>query len=111
MVRIGAFLFSLAMKEISMLEKSTLICNTEINPHGIEKPRLNVIRLPKLTIKLDISKSSIYSWLDPKSPNYDPTFPTPILIGVKAVGWLESEVDDWLIERIKACRDASQGRE
>jgi prophage regulatory protein len=75
---------------------------------GVMSP-LNVIRLPKLKVKLDISKSSVYSWLDPKSPNYDPTFPKPIRLGAKAVAWVELEIDEWLEMRIKSSRNANRG--
>jgi prophage regulatory protein len=32
------------------------------------------------------------------------TFPSAISLGTKAVGWLASEIDDWLDRRIKASR-------
>jgi len=42
------------------------------------------------------SKSSQYAMLNPESPTYDPTFPKSISIGLRAKGWLEQEVIDWL---------------
>ena len=34
---------------------------------------------------------------NPKRPrDYDPTFPKPIPIGAKAVGWFLEDVDAWL---------------
>lgn len=34
-------------------------------------------------------------------------FPAPIRIGDRAIGWIESEVDAWLQERVKASRAAA----
>jgi len=31
-------------------------------------------------------------------------FPKPIFLGARAVGWLESEIDAWIAERVKASR-------
>jgi prophage regulatory protein len=33
-------------------------------------------------------------------------FPPPIALGSNRVGWIESEIEDWLVERI-AARDAA----
>ena len=55
------------------------------------------------------SRSTIYSKLrhNPKRPSdYDPTFPRPISIGAKAVGWIESEVEHGLAAQIKKSRKA-----
>ncbi|PLI22181.1 hypothetical protein B6J44_27255 [Klebsiella pneumoniae] len=37
-------------------------------------------------------------WLNPKSPRYDATFPKQRRLGMQSVGWLESEIDQWLLE-------------
>lgn len=38
----------------------------------------------------------------------DPTFPRPIKLGLRESAWLESEVLEWMQERIRASRPASQ---
>jgi prophage regulatory protein len=35
------------------------------------------------------------------------TFPKPISLGSRAVGWLEHEIDDWLDRRIRASRPSA----
>ncbi|AWF34498.1 prophage CP4-57 regulatory family protein [Klebsiella oxytoca] len=52
--------------------------------------------------KLGIARATIYDWLNDKSPRYDPTFPIQRRLGAKSVGWLESELDDWLKNRPKS---------
>ena len=65
---------------------------------AIDTKRLpvKIIRLPELRVRLGVSGSSVYNWLDPKSPQHIPNFPKQIRIGKKAVGWLESEIDTYL---------------
>lgn len=44
----------------------------------------------------------------PRSTIYDAiaagTFPAPIRLGARSVGWLESEVEAWIAQRIAASR-------
>jgi prophage regulatory protein len=35
------------------------------------------------------------------------TFPTPVSLGARAVGWLEAEIQEWLQRRIEASRKAA----
>jgi prophage regulatory protein len=37
----------------------------------------------------------------------DGLFPRPINLGPRAVGWLESEIDGWIAERVQASRAKS----
>ena len=36
----------------------------------------------------------------------DPTFPRPISVGARSVGWIEAEGDDWLARRVEKSRQA-----
>lgn len=68
-----------------------------------------IIRRTQLEKKLGLSRSTIYGKLkpNPKRPSdYDPTFPKPIPIGAKAVGWILEEVDAWLDAQAAKGRDA-----
>lgn len=68
-----------------------------------------IIRRKQLEARTGLSRSSIYAKLrrNPKRPgDYDPTFPTPISVGAKAVGWIESEVNAWLTAQIEKSRKA-----
>lgn len=59
-----------------------------------------ILRRKNLETRLGLSRSTIYAKLkyNPKRPSdFDPSFPQPIPLGRKAVGWLEAEVDDWLM--------------
>ena len=60
---------------------------------------VRILRLPAVIHKTGISRATIYDWLNPKSPRYDPTFPKKRKLGTQSVGWLESEIDEWLLHR------------
>ena len=51
-------------------------------------------RRPEVEAKTGLSRSTIYEKM--KSG----TFPKPVKLGPRSVGWLETEVDAWLEERI-----------
>ncbi|MCZ0752238.1 helix-turn-helix transcriptional regulator [Aeromonas enteropelogenes] len=69
-----------------------------MNAH--HKP-VRVLRLKDMLFKLNIARSTLYDWMSERSPRYDPTFPKRVKIGLNSVGWLESEVDDWILSRLE----------
>ncbi|AYZ51711.1 MULTISPECIES: AlpA family phage regulatory protein [Enterobacteriaceae] len=60
---------------------------------------IRILRIRAVVNKTGIARSTIYDWINPKSPRYDPTFPKQRRLGMQSVGWLESELDAWLLER------------
>lgn len=64
----------------------------------------SILRRSQIETKIGLSRSSIYDRINPKSPYYDPTFPKPISLGGSSVGWLESEIDEWIASRIAQSR-------
>lgn len=60
---------------------------------------VKILRMREVVNKLGIARSTIYDWINPKSPRYDATFPKQRRLGMQSVGWLESELDAWLLER------------
>lgn len=62
-----------------------------------------IVRMPRLCKRLDVGKTTVYDWLNPKSPRYDRTFPVPIKLSRGgSIGWIESEIDAWLASRVRA---------
>lgn len=71
---------------------------------------LTILRLKQVVARTGLSRSTIYAKMrfNPKRPgNFDPTFPMPIAIGTKAVGWLEAEIDGWIAAQIEKSRKAA----
>ena len=70
---------------------------------------LTIIRRKQVEARTGLSRSSIYARLrhNPKRPgDYDPSFPKPISVGAKAVGWIEAEIDAWLTAQVEKSRKA-----
>jgi len=59
---------------------------------------ITILRLPQVKIKVGLSRSSIYSAVAEKR------FPQPVQLGLRAIGWLESEVDEWLTKQVERSR-------
>ncbi len=73
------------------------------------QPALTILRRKQVEARTGLSRSSIYARMrqDPKRPgDYDPTFPTPISVGTKAVGWIEAEINAWLTAQVEKSRKA-----
>nr|WP_314508569.1 AlpA family transcriptional regulator [uncultured Pantoea sp.] len=66
---------------------------------------IKVLRITQLMRKTGVGRSTIYDWLNPKSPRYDADFPKQLHLGRRSVGWLESEIDEWLLN---SCPHASK---
>jgi prophage regulatory protein len=72
---------------------------------------LKILRRRQVEERTGLTRSVVYSRLkyNPKRPNeYDETFPHPISLGGRAVGWLEGEIDAWLAAQAGK-RDAARG--
>lgn len=59
-----------------------------------------ILRLPTVKARTGLSRSTIYLRIS------EGLFPKPISLGGRAVGWVESEIDDWLNQRIDNSRKA-----
>ena len=55
-----------------------------------------ILRLPQVKTRTGLSRSSIYAAIQQK------TFPPPIHLGTRSVGWLDSDISDWIESRINA---------
>ncbi len=57
-----------------------------------------ILRLPAVKAQTGLSRSTIYLRISNEE------FPRPISLGGRAVGWLESDINDWLDEKIEISR-------
>ena len=60
----------------------------------------NFHRMPMVKFRTGLSRSTIYLLMAKGK------FPASILLGDRAVGWLESDIDQWLDDRIAASKAA-----
>lgn len=68
---------------------------TPMNHNTQQKPPETVLRLKEVKSRTGLSRSTIY--LAVKNDH----FPKPINIGIRSVGWIESEINDWILARIQ----------
>ena len=54
---------------------------------------IRILRRPEVQARTGLSRSTIYAMMAVR------TFPTPIKLGVRAVGWPEFEISEWLESR------------
>lgn len=59
-----------------------------------------ILRPRAAAAKCGFGKSTLYDKIDPRSPRHDPSFPRPISLGARSVGFVESELDAWLAARM-----------
>ena len=52
-----------------------------------------ILKLPEVMERCALSRSSIYAYISKGN------FPRPVTLGLRAVGWLESEIVDWINQR------------
>lgn len=58
----------------------------------------NILRLTVVLQRTGLSRSSLYTYINAG------TFPKPISLGARCVGWLETEINNWIQQRITASR-------
>lgn len=61
---------------------------------------LSIIRRSRVEERTGLSRSTIYDRIRAG------TFPAPISLGAKAVGWIEAEIDGWLAAQVEKSRKA-----
>lgn len=59
-----------------------------------------ILRRAEVLHRCGLSRSSLYAFMA------QGTFPNSVKISVRAVGWFESEIDDWLKARTKQSTNA-----
>ncbi len=66
--------------------------------------KLTILRRKQVEKRTGLSRSTIYLRLK------EGTFPRPISLGARAVGWVENEIEAWLASRVES-RDNMQATE
>ncbi|MFP3495700.1 AlpA family transcriptional regulator [Pseudomonas sp. SIMBA_059] len=57
---------------------------------------MRIIRLKDVMSSTGLARSTIYKYI------FEGTFPTSVSLGDRCVGWVEGEVQDWILARIEA---------
>lgn len=62
-----------------------------------------IIRLNEVVSKTGLSRSTIYKYIA------EGVFPRSVSLGYRSVGWVESEVVDWILARIEQRDESGSG--
>ncbi|MBV7315426.1 AlpA family transcriptional regulator [Shewanella sp. NIFS-20-20] len=56
---------------------------------------MKLIKLKDVIASTGLGRSTIYKYIE------DGTFPKAVSLGCRAVAWVESEIQEWILERIE----------
>ena len=56
---------------------------------------MRIIRLKEVIDSTGLARSTIYKYIA------ENTFPKPVSLGDRCVGWVDSEVHDWILSRVE----------
>ena len=62
------------------------------------KAPLRILRLRQVIARTGLSRSTIYDHIS------NETFPKQISLGPRSVGWIETDIEHWIEERIEESR-------
>jgi prophage regulatory protein len=65
----------------------------------------SILRLPAVKARTGLSRSTIYLRIS------QGMFPKPISLGARAVGWVDTEVQQWLEGQIETSRAGGNGND
>jgi len=63
---------------------------------------MRIIRLKEVIDSTGLSRSTLYKYIG------EGPFPKPVSLGDRCVGWVDSEVHDWILAKIEE-RDLAEG--
>lgn len=71
--------------------------------HAAEDPARAgaILRRPQVEQRTGLSRSTLYQYIK------DGDFPKPVRLGLRAVGWLESDISEWIAARVKGARQGN----
>lgn len=67
------------------------------------QPKITILRRRQVEQRVGLQRSAIYERIA------QGTFPRPVPLGARAVGWVASEIDDWLQARVNEARVSDDG--
>ena len=63
-----------------------------------------ILRLPNVLDRTGLSRSTVYQRVT------EGRFPRPVSLGARAVGWIETEVEEWIARQIQVSREIRSQR-
>ena len=69
--------------------------------HTMTSSSPTILRRLQVQQRTGLSRSSLYQYVK------EGAFPASVQLGPRAVGWLESDVSDWISSRVKRARQGN----
>src|ERR1035438_7111910 len=82
----------------SVRSVSSCVIPMQLNQWGKGMPR-KILRLPVVLDRTGLSRSTVYLRVT------EGRFPRPVSLGARAVGWIETEVEEWIARQIEVSRE------
>lgn len=86
---------------VNQVRQPTLRQQINFEAHGGSHARISILRLPAVRTRTGLSRSTVYLRAA------EGTFPKPVNLGGRAVGWIESEIQQWLEQQIEVSRKSA----
>ena len=83
--------------------KTNLFALPENTFNNLQEGKDRILRIAEVRRIVGICTASIYSYMKKGE------FPNQIKIGPRMVGWLESEIQEWIASQVTAARDKKTG--
>lgn len=65
-----------------------------IKDQQISSPSIRLIRRKEVQLRTGLGASSIYALMNKNE------FPKPVILSIRRVAWIESDIERWILERI-----------
>ncbi len=56
---------------------------------------MKILRRAEVMERIGVSNITLWRWIQAKK------FPAPLELGANTIGWLESDIDDWITSRVR----------
>jgi len=60
---------------------------------------MRILRLPNVLDRTGLSRSTVYQRVS------EGRFPKPVSLGARAVGWVESDIEEWISRQVEKSRN------
>ncbi len=64
-------------------------------------PPITILRLPAVRVRCGLSRSNVYRQIKAGS------FPAPVSLGARSIGWRSIDIENWLQSRVTKVRGTS----
>jgi prophage regulatory protein len=71
---------------------------------------VEILRVSEVINRFGIGKTMLYSKINPASKYHDPTFPLPVVLGGRSIGFYRHELDEWALSRSRVTPEQRKDR-